>query len=1184
MLCPSCRSENLPDALFCVNCGSRIEPPCRTCGTANPPASRFCRKCGKRLADEIPTPGPASDSASAVRVLPEAMPGTDALPEGERKTVTALFADIKGSMELMEDLDPEQARAIVDPALRLMIDAAHRYDGYIVQSTGDGIFALFGAPLAHEDHPQRALYAALRMQEEMRRYAEQLRSEGKPPLQVRVGANTGEAVVRSIRTGEAHAEYTPIGHSTSLAARMQVLAPIGSIAITGEMRKLVEGYFQLKSLGPTRVAGVSGPVAVFEVTGLGPLRTRLQRSMGRGLTKFVGRQAEMQALQRALELARSGHGQIVAAVAEPGVGKSRLFYEFKTISQSGCMVLEALSVSHGKASAFLPLIDLLRNYFEITADDDERKRREKVTGRLLALDRALEDAIPHLYALLGLAGESQPLEETDAQIRKRRTLAAIKRILLRESLNQPLIVMFEDLHWVDDETQEFLNLLADSIGTAKLLMLVNYRPEYRQQWGGKTYYAQLRLDPLGRESADEMLSALLTSPAPAALTAGASPSHDLQVDAPLPTSPAAADVSAAANRERSFADVYVGERVRAGLPLPDQGEGRGVGIEALKRLIIERTEGNPFFMEETVLMLFEEGALVRNGAVKATRSLSQLRIPSTVQAILAARIDRLAPDQKDLLQTLAVVGKEFALSLVRRVVRRPDDDLNRMLSSLQLAEFIYEQPAIADIEFTFKHALTQEVAYNSLLIERRRNLHHRIAQAIESEYAAHLEDHYGELAHHYARSGDGRRAARYLSLIGEQELERSACAQAIEHATAGLELLKTLPSDSERSDLELNLTSTLVRATGFLKGPVEETRKLAVDYKELSLKHGSLPHLARALRPLIIHEINRESGLKAKELAEEAITVAQRLNDPLAEASIRSQLAVILGGLGDSLGAREIGEKALAMAASRPGDSIDVRVIKANSLMLLSGLLFHLGFPDQAFHRCRELAALEVPFSGATKLFAARVALLSGHVSWAREIVNAVPVMTEEDTPDVTRIVSGSFVRALLLLLDKDFQRALALTREGTAIARARGLKLQIGTSMTTMLEACSRAGQAEEGLKAADQYLRELEQSDYRNNEPELLRLKGELLLLSDAAATQSEAESCFRRAVGLANSGSAKTFELRATMSLARLLAKQGKREEARAMLAQIYGWFTEGFDTPDLKEAKALLDKLNAWERGH
>jgi class 3 adenylate cyclase len=693
--------------------------------------ANFCKKCGARLtpdrlrasasSEKLPAQSPSSEAG--VRMVAAHSDGID----GERKTVTALFADIKGSTELMADLDPEEARAIVDPALRLMIDAVHRYGGYIVQSTGDGIFALFGAPIAHEDHPQRALYAALRMQEETRRYGDNLRAQGGAPVEIRVGVNSGEVVIRSISTSEGHVEYTPIGHTTNLASWMQAIARTGSILTSEHTERLAEGYFQLKALRPVQIRGMVQPVNVFEVAGLGPLRTRLQRSAARGYTKFVGRESELAQMRRALESARAGHGQLVAAMGDPGVGKSRLFHEFKAIAQSGCLVLEALSVSHGKASAYLPVIDLLKNYFEILPEDEERKRREKVAGKVAILDRSLEDTLPYLFGLLGIPEGDDPLAQMDGQIKRRRTLDAIKRILLRESLNQPLMVVFEDLHWIDEQTQALLNLLSDSIGTTKILLLVNYRPEYSHQWGSKTYYTQLRLDPLGRESAEKMLSALL---------------------------------------------------------------GDSEGLNALKRLIIEKTEGNPFFMEEIVQALFEQGALVRNGVTHLTRPLEQLKIPPTVQAILASRIDRLPPDAKELLQTLAVIGREFPLSLIRAAITKSDDELNHLLGELQLGEFIYEQPALGDTEYIFKHALTQEVTYNSVLVERRKQLHGRIGAALEALYAGSLEDHLAELAHHYSRSPNADKAVDYLSRAAQQTLSRSAFNEALAHARAGARLFR----------------------------------------------------------------------------------------------------------------------------------------------------------------------------------------------------------------------------------------------------------------------------------------------------------------------------------------------------------------------------------------------------------
>src|SRR3984893_18282101 len=345
MLCAKCNNDNPADASFCEGCGAKLELVCPTCKTPASPGARFCKKCGTALPATRPDFHPTSPSESPIRVTADASSAPEDI-DGERKTVTALFADIKGSTEMMEDIDPEQARAVIDPALKLMIEAAHHYDGYVVQSTGDGIFALFGAPVGHEDHPQRTLYAALRMQEELRGYGAKVQAEGRAPIEIRVGVNTGEVVVRSIATGATQVEYTPIGHTTNLASRLQSIARTRSIVASEATRKLCEGYFILKPLGAAKVKGVGAPVNVYEVTGLGPLRTPLQRAAGRGLTRFVGRQREMEVLKHAAEQAKGGRGQIAATMAEPGVGKSRLFFEFKAKNQSGWMVLETFSISH----------------------------------------------------------------------------------------------------------------------------------------------------------------------------------------------------------------------------------------------------------------------------------------------------------------------------------------------------------------------------------------------------------------------------------------------------------------------------------------------------------------------------------------------------------------------------------------------------------------------------------------------------------------------------------------------------------------------------------------------------------------------------------------------------------------------------------------------------------------------
>src|SRR3984893_5285075 len=587
MLCAKCSYNNPADALFCMKCGTKVENRCSSCNTVNSADANFCRKCGEALGSGAPASSlnPAAAAKTPRVEVTHEMQTAEGL-EGERKTVTALFADIKGSTELERDLDPEEAHAIVDPVLQLMMAAVHRYGGYVAHSTGDCIFALFGAPIAHEDHPQRALHAALAMQEELRRYADRLRAEGKIPVEARVGVNTGEVVVRTIETG-GHTEYTPVGHVTNLAARMQTAAPAGSIAASEATQRLCEGYFEFRALGPTAVKGLNAPVEVYEVTGLGPLRSHFQLSARRGLTRFVGREREMAAMAGALEQARASHGQIVAAVGEAGAGKSRLMYEFKATIPDGCKVLEAYSVSHGKASAWLPVIQLLKSYFEIADEADDSRRSEKVEAKTRGLEPALAETLPYILSLLGIAGAS--LAMMDAQIRRRRTLAAVKRIIIRESLKQPLVVIFEDLHWIDAETQEFLDLLVDSVASARILMLVNYRPEYRHEWGNRAGYTQLRLDPLGDQSADKMLHALI---------------------------------------------------------------GGDASLQSLKRLIIEKTRGNPFFMEEIVLALVEQGVLVRNGATRLMKPLTQIYIPPTVHGILASRIDTLSESGKSLLQNL----------------------------------------------------------------------------------------------------------------------------------------------------------------------------------------------------------------------------------------------------------------------------------------------------------------------------------------------------------------------------------------------------------------------------------------------------------------------------------------------------------------------------------------------------
>ncbi len=1069
MLCAKCGAENPAGKRFCGDCGAPLANRCGQCGAENPPEKKFCGDCGGLLGTAVAAavaPSSPQRSAPNIRVTPE-QPDASAVIEGERKTVTALFADIKGSTELMEDLDPEEARAIIDPALKLMIDAAHRYDGYVVQSTGDGIFALFGAPIAHEDHPQRALYAALRLQEELERYSARLREAGNLPIEGRVGVNTGEVVVRSITTGAGQVEYTPIGHTTNLASRMQALAPTGSIAISEQTRKFVEGYFTLKPLGPTRVKGVSEPVNVYEVTGLGPLRTRLQRSAGRGLTKFVGREREMEALRHAAEQAKAGHGQIVAAMAEAGAGKSRLYFEFKAKNQSGWMVLEAYSVSHGKASAYLPVIDLLHGYFAIEAGDDARKRREKVTGRVLALERTLEDTLPYLFALLGVEEGTDLLAQMDAQVRRRRTLDAIKRILLRESLNQPLMVIFEDLHWIDEQTQALLTLLADSIGTAKLLLLVNYRPEYSHQWNSKTYYTQLRLDPLGKESAAEMLTALI---------------------------------------------------------------GDAIEVRPIKRLIIERTGGNPFFMEETVQVLLDEGALVPDGAAfRITKSLSGLKIPPTVQAILAARIDRLPADEKDLLQTLAVIGKEFSLALVREIVKKPDDEIDQMLNDLQTAEFIYEQPAAGDLEYTFKHALTQQVAYNSVMIERRRLLHRRTGVAIESLYRDRLEDHYADLAHHYSLSDDAAKAVEYLRFAAEQAVARSAYSEAAADLRAALALLDRLPAGSERARAELALRGTENTVALVLHGVSSRQHEQATQRMcalAEQLEESGL--LLRGLVGLASIYFTHGEPLRALATGKRCLELAEHTSDSAALAYAAFAVAC---------GAQAAGQ--LDEAASRYAESM----LHAEQADHRDLILPFAAWSSAAIQRSNVLASMgRVTEASKQAEEGLRSARESRHLfslglaltvkprthGFLREPEIALThaeeaIALSEEHGFAEWMPWGRFNRGCALAALGRVEEGVADMAEGIAgFDRLGGVPWQ-RFSIALLAHGHARLGRHSEALDMIDKALEHVERSGEFDGQAEMLRLKGEILLMGNKPAAP-QAEQCFRAALEVASAQEAR------------------------------------------------------------
>ncbi len=806
MQCPRCQRDNPSGVKFCGECGARLESLCPACRASNAPTNKFCNECGAALHSGTPEPKFTSPQAYTPKHLAEKILTSKSALAGERKQVTVLFADMKGSMELLADRDPEEARKLLDPVVEHMMEAVHRYEGTVNQVMGDGIMALFGAPLSHGDHAVRACYAALRMQESVNRYADGVRRTEGVPIQIRVGLNSGEVVVGSIGN-DLKMDYTAVGQTVHLASRMEQMATPGSVLMTPDALRLAEGYVQVKSLGPVSVKGLTEPVEVYEVTGVGAARSRLQAAAARGLTRFVGRDAETEQLRKALEQARADHGQVVGVVGEPGLGKSRLFFEFiHSHRTQGWLILESGSVSYGKATPYLPVIDLLKAYFKIQDRDDQREIREKVTGKLLTLDKSLESTLPAFLALLDVPVDDPMWQALDPFQRRQQTLGAVKRLLLRESQVQPLILLFEDLHWIDSETQAMLESLVESLPTSRLLLLVNYRPEYQHGWANKTYYTQLRLDPLPPESAGEILNSVL---------------------------------------------------------------GNDHGLQSLKQLLIERTEGNPFFLEESVRTLVETKVLAgERGNYHLEKKVESTQVPATVQAVLAARIDRLPIDEKQLLQSAAVVGKDVPFSLLQAITELSDEELRHGLTHLQAAEFLYETSLFPDLEYTFKHALTHEVAYGSLLHERQRALHSRIVEAIEALYPDRLIEQVERLAHHAARGEVWGKALTYLRQAGAKADARSANREAVSYFEQALTALTHLPDDRETReeaiDLHFDLRISLA-ALGERERVLEHLRAA----EALANALGDERRLAR------VNEYNARE-LSAQGEYEQAVTACER--------------------------------------------------------------------------------------------------------------------------------------------------------------------------------------------------------------------------------------------------------------------------------------------------------------------
>ncbi len=702
-----------------------MSQPCPRCANAAPDGARFCPACGSRLgagdAARFASPGAYTPPHLAQRILDS----REAL-EGERKQVTVLFADIHGMIEAVGDRDPEEIGPVIDQVRELMMEAVHRYEGTVNQVVGDGIMALFGAPLANEDHAVRACYAALRMQAQMLALGDELQRSLGLPLQIRVGLNSGEVVARSIGS-DLSFTYTAVGQTVHLAARMEQMAKPASILATEHTVALVRGRVATRALGPVPVRGLQAPVDVHEISGAVPIRSRLDAASPRARSPLVGREMELARLDEAIDAMLAGTGQVVSMVGDVGVGKSRLCLEFaRRCRARGCLVIEAPAVSYGRAAGYRPGVELHRRYFQVEGGDDAATVRDKVAARLRALDPDLEEGVSAILWVLGVPRTARSAD-MDPDRRRRQVMRTVHRLVTRQGRQQPFVMILEDMQWVDSETHAAMDALVEAL-PPYTLVAATYRPEYVDRWSRHPGYTQVRVDALEPPATGDMLDALL---------------------------------------------------------------GDESGLTPLKRLVAERANGNPLFLEECVTTLVETGALAgERGAYRLTRPVLALEVPATVRATIASRIDRLRYEDKRLLQAASVIGDAVPVRLLETVADVPGDEVRRGLDQLHAAGLLDQRALFPDLEYGFRHALVHDVAYESLLHERRRTLHARILEAIEQSYeGGRLAEQTERLAHHAFLGEAWERAVGYCREAGGRTLARMASWESVsffERALAAL--------------------------------------------------------------------------------------------------------------------------------------------------------------------------------------------------------------------------------------------------------------------------------------------------------------------------------------------------------------------------------------------------------------
>ena len=1039
MECAACGHGNRAQRRFCAECGAALacgatggQPlRCPSCGSSTEPEDKFCGSCGHGLTGataHAPNTGPPPDRRSGAplsytpRHLAEKILGSRHALTGERKQVTVLFADVQGSMELAERLDPEQWHRVMDGFFAILSDGVHRYEGTVNQYTGDGIMALFGAPLALEDHAQRACHAALHLREELRRYGDALRVEHGLSFSVRMGLNSGEVVVGAIGD-DLRMDYTALGHTVGLAARMEQLAEPGKALLTEHTAGLVSGYFALRDLGAARVKGVSEPLRLYALEGAGRLHTRFEAARARGLSRFVGRERELALLEEALAEATAGRGQVVGIVAEPGVGKSRLCWEFVARCRSrGVLVYEAHGLPHGKAIPLLPWLELLRNAFGLAEQDGAEAARDKIAGRMLRLDPGLAEAVPLMFDFFGVADAAHPAPRMDPDARQRQLAGVVRRLIeARSERGEVAVQLMEDLQWFDPVSEAFIATLSDATAHTRTLVLANFRPEYHAEWMAAPTYRALRLQPLGDEAAGALL-------------------HDLLGDDPA--------------------------------------------LSALAAMIRTRTGGNPFFIEEAVRALVEEGVLAPAAPPRRftlTRPITDIRIPASVQALLAARIDRLSEHEKAVLQTAAVIGKRFAAAVLQQIVDALDrgaPPVDAVLVDLTRQELVHPTGGQSEDEYAFKHPLTQEVAYRAQLGDRRARTHAAVASVLEVVHAQRLDERAAVLAHHWEAAGEALPAARWhrraAEWIGSRDRREST-----RHWKTVCALLDSLPETPETAQLGALARYRRLLNAVYLGQPEAEQHALFREGRDRAAAHGGpLQVMLMSLSYGIARVFAGSVSDGVRELRA-AMRMADEGGDPTMRLLARASIVNPLHFSGQLHEALARSDEALALSGGDPRMGIDVVGFSpyATVVLIRSVLLMRTGALAESvleLARARAIAhALgDAEAVGTTHVFAVILAGISGDTAHALDDARTALAIAERTGSPFFRAGAHSAAGYAHALAGQWPDAARAL-EDGLAIVADRHTGLQLEpTWLAQLAEVYLALGDTERASATAERAL----------------------------------------------------------------------------------------------------------------